>query len=163
MGPIFALGPSQGVPKELREPILSHLGRVPFSTLILDPQNDQKSSISRVPEPRKLHWRLDGSAISTFSQPSRPTPKIVDFGSFFGSLLGSIWRSGCLVELPGTSLKLPGHLPAVLKALRRFQDPPGGSKTSREVQRIWAGVVIWLIPGAKATGYLVLFAGDLKL
>ena len=34
---VGALGPSLGAPKEPREPILSHLGRVPFSTLILDP------------------------------------------------------------------------------------------------------------------------------
>ena len=88
VGPIFALGPSQGVPKEPREPILSHLGRVPCSTLILDPQNRQKSSISKVPEPRKLHWRLDGSAIFTFSQISCLNPKIIDLGP----LLAAFWE-----------------------------------------------------------------------
>ena len=51
LGPIFALGPSRGAPKEPREPIFSHLGRVPFWTLILDPKNHKKNSISRVPKP----------------------------------------------------------------------------------------------------------------
>ena len=88
MEPIFALGPSRGAPKEPEEPILKHLGRLPFSTLIPDPKNRQKSSISRVPEPRKLHWRLDGSAIFTFSLISRPNPTIVDLGA----LLGAFWE-----------------------------------------------------------------------
>ena len=51
VGPIFALGSSLAAPKEPEEPIFSHLGRVPFWTLILDPQNHKKSSISKVPEP----------------------------------------------------------------------------------------------------------------
>ena len=41
--PGFALGPSRGAPKEPREPILKHLGRVPFSTLILDPKTTKKA------------------------------------------------------------------------------------------------------------------------
>ena len=48
MGAIFALGPSLGAPKEPGDPILSHLGRVPFWTLILDPKNHKKKSISKV-------------------------------------------------------------------------------------------------------------------
>ena len=87
MGPIFALGPSRGAPKEPREPILRHLGRVLFSTLILDPQKRPKNSMSKAPEPRKLHSRLDGSSIFTFSPVSYPNPKIIDFGSSFGSLM----------------------------------------------------------------------------
>ena len=51
VGAIFALGPSLGAPKELEEAILSHLGRVLFWTLILDPKNHKQNSISRVPEP----------------------------------------------------------------------------------------------------------------
>ena len=51
VGPIFALGPSLAAPKEPEEPIFSHLGRVPFWTLILDPKNHKKSSIWKVPEP----------------------------------------------------------------------------------------------------------------
>ena len=89
--PFWPLDPSRGAPEGLGEPILRHLGRLPFSTLIPDPKNRQKSSISRVPEPRKLHWRLDGSAIFTFSLISRPNPKIVDLGSSFGSILGAFW------------------------------------------------------------------------
>ena len=50
VGAIFALGSSLGAPKELEEAILSHLGRVLFWTLILDPKNHQKRSISRAPE-----------------------------------------------------------------------------------------------------------------
>ena len=42
VGPIFALGPSLGAPKEPEEPILSHLGQIPFWTLILDPNKSQK-------------------------------------------------------------------------------------------------------------------------
>ena len=78
-------------PKEPEEPILRHLGRVPFSTLILDPKNRQKSSITRVLEPRKLSSRLHGSSIFAFSLVSCPNPKIIDFGSSFGSLLGTFW------------------------------------------------------------------------
>ena len=106
MAPIFALGPSQGGPKEPEEPILSHLGRIPFWTLILDPQNHQKCSISKVPEPRKLHSRLDGSSIFTFSQVSYPNPKIIDFGSSFRSLLAPIWPPGPLLKLPVATLEL---------------------------------------------------------
>ena len=40
--PFSPLDPSQGGPKEPEEPILSHLGRVPFWTLILDPNNHKK-------------------------------------------------------------------------------------------------------------------------
>ena len=49
--PFSPLDPSQGGPKEPEEPILIHLGRIPFWTLILDPTNQIKTSISRVPEP----------------------------------------------------------------------------------------------------------------
>ena len=106
MEPIFALGPSQGARKEPEEPILRHLGRVPFSTLILDPKNHQKSSNARTPEPRKLSSRFDGSSIFTFSQVSYPSPKLVDFGSSFGSLLGAFWL---LFGLLGTPWELLGH------------------------------------------------------
>ena len=41
--------------------------------------------MSKAPEPRKLHSRLDGSSIFTFSPVSYPNPKIIDFGSSFGS------------------------------------------------------------------------------
>ena len=51
VGAIFALGPSLAAPKEPEEPIFSHLGRIPFWTLIQDPKNHEKSSISRVPKP----------------------------------------------------------------------------------------------------------------
>ena len=51
VGAIFALGPPLGVPKEPEEPILSHLGRIPLWTLILDPKNHRKSSNTKVPEP----------------------------------------------------------------------------------------------------------------
>ena len=51
VGASFALGPPLAAPKEPGEPILSHLGRVPFWALILDTKNHQKSSISKVPEP----------------------------------------------------------------------------------------------------------------
>jgi hypothetical protein len=51
VGAIFALGPSLAAPKEPGEPIFSHLFRVPFWTLILDPKNHKKSSIWKVPEP----------------------------------------------------------------------------------------------------------------
>ena len=107
MEPVFALGPSRGAPKEPREPILRHLGRVPFSTLILDPQNHQKSSIARVPIPRKLSSRLDGSSIFTFSLVSRPNPKIIDFGSSFGSLLGPFWHLFGRIGLSWTSRGRP--------------------------------------------------------
>ena len=43
VGAIFALGPSLGAPKEPGEPILSHLGRILFWTLILDPKNHKKT------------------------------------------------------------------------------------------------------------------------
>ena len=99
MEPIFALGPSQGARKEPEEPILRHLGRVLFSTLILDPKNRQKSSITRVLEPRKLSSRLDGSPIFTFSLVSYPNPKIIDLGSSFASLLGAFWLLLGLVGL----------------------------------------------------------------
>ena len=91
MEAVFALGPSRGAPKEPREPILRHLGRVPFSMLILDPKKHPKSSISKVFEPRKLSSRLHGSSIFTFSLVSCPNPKIIDFGISFGSLLGPFW------------------------------------------------------------------------
>ena len=111
MGAIFALGPSRGAPKEPREPILRHLGRVPFSTLILDPKNRQKSSIARVPDPRKLSSRLDGSSIFTFSRVSYRNPKIIDYGSSFGSLLGTFWLLFGLLGTPwerfGNSSGLP--------------------------------------------------------
>ena len=106
MASIFALGLSRGAPKEPREPILRHLGRVLFSTLILDPQKCQKTSMSKAPEPRKLHSRLDGSSIFTFSPVSYPNPKIIDFGSSFGSLLAPIWPPGPLLELPVGTLGL---------------------------------------------------------
>ena len=51
VGAIFALGPPLGAPKEPEDPILSHLGRIPFWSLILDPENHKRSSISKVPEP----------------------------------------------------------------------------------------------------------------
>ena len=51
VGPIFALGSSLAAPKEPEGPIFSHLGRVPFWTLILDPKNHKKRSIWKVPEP----------------------------------------------------------------------------------------------------------------
>ena len=38
-------------PKEPEEPISSHLRRIPFWILILDPTDHKKSSISKVPEP----------------------------------------------------------------------------------------------------------------
>ena len=110
MASIFALGLSRGAPKEPREPILKHLGRLLFSTLILDPQKRQKSSISKVPEPRKLSSRLDGSSIFTFSPVSYPNPKIIDFGSSFGSLLAPIWPPGPLLELPVGTLGLKTSL-----------------------------------------------------
>ena len=43
VGAIFALGPSLGAPKEPGDPILSHLGRVPFWTLIPDPKIAKKT------------------------------------------------------------------------------------------------------------------------
>ena len=108
MAPIFALGPSQGGPKEPKEPILSQLGRIPFWTLILDPRNHQKCSISKVPEPRKLSSRLDGSSIFTFSPVPYPNPKILDFGGFlgafwepFGSHLASLAPLGPPWGVPG--------------------------------------------------------------
>ena len=111
MEPVFALGPSRGAPKEPREPILRHLGRVPFATLILDPQNHQKSSIARVPDPRKLSSRLDGSSIFTFSLVSRPNPKIVDLGNSFGNLLGPFWLPfGLLRALSGPIWEAQGAL-----------------------------------------------------
>ena len=51
VGAIFALAPPRGALEEPKEPILSHLGRVPFWTLILEPKNHKKNSISKVPEP----------------------------------------------------------------------------------------------------------------
>ena len=41
-GAIFALGPPWGALEEPKEPILSHLGRVPFWALILDPKKNLK-------------------------------------------------------------------------------------------------------------------------
>ena len=110
MEPIFALGPSREAPKEPEEPILRHLGRVPFSTLIMHPKNRQKTQFSKAPEPRKLSSRLDGSSISTFSPFSYPSPKIVSFGSSFGRLLAPIWPPGPLLDLPVGTLGLKTSL-----------------------------------------------------
>ena len=95
-----------GRPQGAQNQILRHLGRVLFSTLILDPQKRPKNSMSKAPEPRKLHSRLDGSSIFTFSPVSYPNPKIIDFGSSFGSLLAPIWPPGPLLELPVGTLGL---------------------------------------------------------
>ena len=74
----------------------------------MDPQKRQKSSISKVPEPRKLSSRLDGSSIFTFSPVSYPNPKILNFGGFlgafwepFGSHLASLAPLGPPWGVPG--------------------------------------------------------------
>ena len=54
-----------------------------------------------------MSWRLDGSAIFTFSLVSYPNPKIIDFGSSFGSLLGAFWHLLDLLGASWGSLGLP--------------------------------------------------------
>ena len=151
----------QGVPKEPREPILSHLGRIPFSTLIPVPQNRQKSSISGAPEPRKLHWRLDGSAVLTFSRVSRPSPKIVvlgksqpenrRFGEIFGKPFGchlAFWAPlGAPWGVPGVPQGhsfwpwMPQEVP---RPHRRFQDPPAPPWGSQLTRMPWGSRILFI-------------------
>ena len=96
MEPIFALGPSRGAPKEPEEPILSHLGRIPFWTLILDPKNHQRCSISKGPNIENCTRASMGAQFSHFHQfPTRTLNS-----SILGALLGAFWL---LFGLPGLS------------------------------------------------------------
>ena len=54
-----------------------------------------------------MSWRLHGSAIFTFSLVSCPNPKIVDFWTSFGSLLGPFWLLCGRIGLSWTSRGRP--------------------------------------------------------